>query len=112
VKGSKIMNDFRLTRHARERVAHRSIRGADLLLLLEEGDHTTEKRRGAIALQLSSDAIREATRRGVPHAALERASRLIAIQGPDGDVLTAYRGERRARGGHAHRNRFAATWRR
>jgi hypothetical protein len=106
----KMMDDLRLTKHAQERMAHRSIRLADLNLLLEDGDHTTEKKRGAIALQMSSDAIREAARRGVPHAALERASRLIAVQGPDGNVLTTYRGQRRRRGGHAHRNRFAATW--
>lgn len=91
------MIEHNLTDHVRWRMKKRSIRNADLHLLLTECDIDVPQRGAASAISLSRYAVADATSRGVDRDMLRRAARLTAIVAEDGAVITAYRNDTRVK---------------
>lgn len=93
-----------LTRHARRRIAERGIRSRDLDLLLLVGDTETSVGGGCVAVSMSCRRQDELIAEGHAAGMIERAARVVAVQGPDGNIVTVLRPAGR------HGRRYRRGW--
>lgn len=96
------------TEHARRRTAERCVRNGDLALLLQVADREAPVGSGCIAISMSNRRREELAAEGYAANAIERAARVVAVQGADGAIVTVLRpggrkGRRYRRGWNSHR---------
>lgn len=100
------MNGLQISKHAAARAVERSIRGGDLLAVLDEGDWIGHRCGGANALRLLRRDLPDAIERGMPRDRAERAARVTVIVSGYGAVLTTYRASRRRARARRSRKHF------
>ena len=84
------MKTLRMTAHATERAADRSIRMDDLEMFERFADLEISARNGATHLRLSKRGAVEARKAGIDDAQIARMIRLNLVES-EGNVLTIYR---------------------